>query len=377
MLTGWDQRTLYLAAFFGTLLAVWLLTPLAATLARRYGILDHPKDDRFHEAATPYLGGLAVAAGLVLVGAFAASSSGQLATIVVCGVVITAVGLLDDQRGVGPIVKIVIEAGAGIALFLVGVKAALFGHLWIDVPVTVLWVVAVTNATNLLDNMDGLATGSSAISALAFFVIAAGHGDYLVGAFAASVAGACFGFLRHNFPPAKIFLGDAGSLLLGFLLAAVALKMDLIGTPGIVRAAIPVLILGVPLLDMLLVVISRLREHRPVYKGGTDHTSHRLAARGVSGRSIALLIFAIQVLLCSVAVLLSHISDDTVVLGVVVAAAVAAAVVLLKLLAMAPLPTNGHGLAGYALDLGGSAEVGQSEVAFGDDALGGLGPVDA
>lgn len=146
--------------------------------------------------------------------------------------------------------------------------------------------------------MDGLASGVSAIAAFAFFVIAARRGDFLVASFALAVTGASVGFLRHNFPPARIFLGDAGSLFLGFLLAALGLKLDLVGETSFARFVIPTLVLGVPVFDTMLVVLDRFRDGRPVYRGGTDHSSHRMATLGLSHRAIALATYGLQ-LVCS------------------------------------------------------------------------------
>lgn len=293
----------YFLALVVAFVATALLTPVAAWSARRFGIIDHPREDRFHETPTPHLGGLAVAVGLAGVGGFAVGASGQLLTILGSALAVSMVGLLDDWRVMRPIVKLIVEMGAGTALWLAGVSAGLFHVPVLDLALTILWVVAVTNALNLLDNMDGLSSGVAAIAALTFFVIAAQRGDFLVASFAAAVAGASLGFLAHNFPPAKVFLGDGGSLLLGFLLAALALKLDLVGEGGLTRAVIPGLILGVPIFDTALVVLARLREHRPIYLGGTDHTSHRLAARGHSGRRVALALYASQAVCCAVALL--------------------------------------------------------------------------
>lgn len=296
----------YFLAFLVPLVATLWVTPLAARLARRLGILDQPSEHKAHREPTPYLGGLALAAGLVVVGGAAAGASGQLLMILLGGIVLGLWGLVDDWVTVRPSVKLLVEAGAGLALWLAGVRAGLFDVYALDLALTLLWVIAVTNAVNLLDNMDGLSPGVAALSALTFFAIAGERGDYLVGSFALALAGASLGFLRHNFPPARIFLGDAGSLMLGFLLAAIGLKLDLVGESGLARSAIPVLILGVPIFDTALVIISRFRSGRPVYLGGTDHSSHRLARLGLTHRSVALATYSAQAICCAVAFWLLH-----------------------------------------------------------------------
>jgi UDP-GlcNAc:undecaprenyl-phosphate GlcNAc-1-phosphate transferase len=203
------------------------------------------------------------------------------------------------------------------------VRAGLFDVAALDLALTVVWVVGITNAINLLDNMDGLASGVTAISAITFFIISAQAGHFLVGALALAVAGSALGFLFHNFPPAKIFLGDSGTLLFGFLLAALGLKLDLVGENGFVRSAIPILALGVPIFDMIVVVIARTRERRPIYVGGLDHTSHRLAGRGLSARSVALLHYAVQIALSALAIALLFVTWAAA-LWIVIATGVAA-----------------------------------------------------
>jgi UDP-GlcNAc:undecaprenyl-phosphate/decaprenyl-phosphate GlcNAc-1-phosphate transferase len=293
-LTRINLGVLYAIAFAVPMLATLWLTPVAARIARRLGMMDHPAKNKYHQTATPSLGGLALAVGLVLVGGVAVGAEGQLLTVLLSGLVLAIVGLLDDQLLVRPLLKLIVEIAAGVAMWLVGVRAGLFGVEVLDLGLTVLWVVAITNAINLLDNMDGLCAGVSAICAVTFFTIAAVEGDYLVASLALSVAGASLGFLRHNFPPARIFLGDIGTLLLGFLLAALGLKLDLVGENGFLRSAVPVLILGVPIFDLLLVIVARAIGRRPIYAGGTDHSSHRMASLGFSNRAVALVAYAMQ-----------------------------------------------------------------------------------
>jgi UDP-GlcNAc:undecaprenyl-phosphate GlcNAc-1-phosphate transferase len=321
--SAFEHLPRYLLSFFSALAVAWLLTPLMGRLARRYGILDQPRQGRFHRAATPYLGGLAVAATLVLIAGATRGLSGRVTTILVGGVTVCLLGFVDDWRTVGPVPKILVEASAGAALWAAGIRAGLFGVGGLDFVLTVVWVVAVTNALNLVDNMDGLASGLAALSALGFFGISVGENHYLVASIA--TCGASLGFLAHNFPPAKIFLGDAGSLLLGFLLAALGLELDIATQPGAVRAALPVLALAVPLFDMAVVVTLRILQHRPVYVGATDHTSHRLAARGMSTRQVAFAAFTIQAACSALAVVLATSSREVLVMGVSAFAAVAAA----------------------------------------------------
>jgi UDP-GlcNAc:undecaprenyl-phosphate GlcNAc-1-phosphate transferase len=337
-----DNAALYAWAFVVPLVVTIALTPIAGRLARRMGLLDQPEERRIHHVATPSLGGLAVGVGLIAVGAAVVGASGEFAVLVLGAVAVTALGLVDDWRGVGPLAKLAVEAGAALALWFSGVGGGLFGNDVLDAALTAVWVIAVMNAVNMIDNMDGLASGIAAISAFGFFAIAALEGDYLVGSLAIATAGAAIGFLWHNFPPAKIFLGDAGSLLLGFLLAALGLKLDLIGESGLVRSAIPLLILAVPLFDLTLVVIARTVDGRPVYHGGTDHSSHRLLGRGLSSRQVALASYSVQAMCAFAAFVLYSAGWGTIAAAAVVAAGLTL-IALALLLRAAPLPAIAAG----------------------------------
>ncbi len=301
-LTAVDEVVVYGAAFLLPLAATLVLTPAAAGLARRLGVMDRPGPHKRHVEPTPYLGGAALALGLVVAGLVLGSTARQATWIAACGLVVFGLGLYDDLRGLGPVPKVAVESVLAIGLWVGGVRAGFFGVPAIDLVLTIAWVVAITNAVNLTDNMDGLASGISAIASLAYFAIAAPQGDYLVAAFAAALAGASLGFLRHNFPPARIFLGDAGSLLLGFLLATLGLLLDLDVSNDLLRIGVQVLILGVPVLDTAFVIVARRRAGRPISQGGTDHASHRLAALGLSGREVALVAYAAQMACSAVAV---------------------------------------------------------------------------
>jgi UDP-GlcNAc:undecaprenyl-phosphate GlcNAc-1-phosphate transferase len=324
-MNAFEHLPRYLLSFFSALALSWLVTPVMGRLARRYRILDQPRQGRFHRTATPYLGGLAVAASLVLIAVATRGLSGRVTTILLGGMAMCLLGFMDDWRTVAPIPKILVEASAAVALWVAGIRAGLFGVAGLDLLLTVVWVVTVTNALNLVDNMDGLASGLAALSALGFFGISVGEGHYLVASLAIAICGASLGFLAHNFPPAKIFLGDAGSLLLGFMLAAIGLELDIATQPGPVRAALPVLVLAVPLFDTAVVVTLRILQHRPIYVGATDHTSHRLAARGMSARRVALTAFGIEAACSALAVVLATSSREVLVMGVSAFGAVAAA----------------------------------------------------
>jgi UDP-GlcNAc:undecaprenyl-phosphate GlcNAc-1-phosphate transferase len=296
------------ATFAAALVASAAITPAARRLALRTGIVDAPAPHKHHQRTTPYLGGLAITAPVLVVLALQLLSPrsihGQTIAIGLGAMAVGAVGLIDDWKVLGAAPRLAVQAGAAALLWFSGIRLTPTGVPAIDLAVTVFVVLAVTNAFNLLDNMDGLAAGAAAIAAIFFFIAAAVEGQYLVGAMALAVAGGCLGFLPYNFHPARIFLGDTGSLFLGFLLSVLFIKIDLVGYPLVTRAAVPVLILGVALYDTALVIWSRWRGGRPVFLGGTDHTSHRLHVLMGSAVRVALLTYAAVVATGTVASLL-------------------------------------------------------------------------
>jgi UDP-GlcNAc:undecaprenyl-phosphate/decaprenyl-phosphate GlcNAc-1-phosphate transferase len=282
----------YLAAFVAPLVLAWFLTPLALRAALRWQAVDEPGERKVQQQAVPYLGGVAIviafsvtvlaaAALRAAQGQPAGSEIGALAVLLATGVLLALLGLVDDLRGVSIGVRLLAEVGAGVVVVLSGSGATLIGNPLLDGIATVVWVVLIVNAVNLLDNMDGLSAGVAAIASATFFVLAVTQGQFLVAALSAALAGCAVGFLRHNFHPATIYMGDAGSLFLGFLLAVLATRLELVDSPPLVALFVPLLVLGVALFDTTLVVLERLRHGRSPFQGGRDHTSHRLVFVGL------------------------------------------------------------------------------------------------
>ena len=289
-----------------TLAATLGMTPLARRAALRIGLVDRPGPNKYHEHATPYMGGLAIVVSILIALSWELTTSPEvrweLVAIGLGGLAVSAVGLIDDWRVLGALPRLTVQAAAGVGLWASGIRLAPTGAQPLDLAVTVFVVLAVTNSINLLDNMDGLSAGASAVAAAFFFAVAASQGQHLVGAMAAAVAGGCLGFLPYNYPPARIFLGDAGTLFLGFLLSVLFIKIKLPGYPLVTRAAVPLLIVTVPLFDTTLVVLSRFRAGRPVFRGATDHTSHRLDRVLRSPARVALITYEASALFGSLAV---------------------------------------------------------------------------
>jgi UDP-GlcNAc:undecaprenyl-phosphate GlcNAc-1-phosphate transferase len=270
----------YLLILGSSLFLAVALVPPARRLAYRLGMIDQPAARKQHTIATPLLGGaaiyLAFAISLLLLGdRFYVS---QVAGIFLGATLVSLLGLWDDRRALGPLVKLAGQVAAALILVLTDVRVSATPWEWLNVAVTLVWVVGITNAVNFLDNMDGLSAGVAGIAASFFLLFAALSRQYLVGALAAALLGACVGFLFYNFNPARIFMGDTGSLFLGFMLAAVGIKLRFPSNSAFVTWMVPVLTLAVPVFDTTLITISRLRRGvNPLTTPGKDHLNFRLA----------------------------------------------------------------------------------------------------
>ncbi|MDQ4077615.1 MAG: undecaprenyl/decaprenyl-phosphate alpha-N-acetylglucosaminyl 1-phosphate transferase [Chloroflexota bacterium] len=284
----------YLLIFFASLLLAVGGTPLMRGLAIRTGVIDQPATRKLHSTPIPLLGGVAIYAAVC--GALFLFSDrfyvAQVASILLGATWVSFFGLWDDRVGLAAVPKLLAQLGGAAILIASGVMVRLPVPEVLNVALTLLWIIGITNALNLLDNMDGLSSGVGAVAATFFLLLAALSGQYLVGSMAAAVLGACLGFLLYNFNPASIFMGDTGSLFLGFVLAALGIKLRFPTNVPWVTWMVPLLVLAVPLFDTTLVFISRLRRGKnPLTTPGKDHISHRLVARGWTRREAVLLIY--------------------------------------------------------------------------------------
>ncbi|MDE0461926.1 MAG: MraY family glycosyltransferase [Caldilineaceae bacterium] len=270
-------------------------TPLVRYAALRMGILDNPSARKIHSAPVPLMGGAAIYLAFITALALWGERSyvNEVVGIFVGATLVSIIGALDDSRGMGSYLKLLFQLAAAFILILSGVQVRLF-HGVLDIALTLLWVVGITNAFNLLDNMDGLSSGVATIAAAFFTLLAAMSDQYLVGTLAAALFGACIGFLVYNWNPAQVFMGDTGSLFLGFLLAAVGIKLRFPANSASITWMIPILVLALPVFDTTLVFFSRLRRgNNPLTTAGKDHLSHRLARRTGSQREAVLLCYLI------------------------------------------------------------------------------------
>lgn len=305
--------TVYVLALAGGFLTTCAALPLWRAWCRRTGLVDDPGHRKIHTEPIPLAGGLAVFTGMVVplaLGAWAiqagwldlptsgafghgyARRAPQLGAVLAGALAMVVLGWLDDRHELTPAWKFAGQTLIALGVAWSGVRATVFiPSLAASLVLTTLWIVAVTNAFNFLDNMNGLCAGLGVIGALCFGAKAAVAGQYLVASLALLSAAALAGFLPYNFPRASAFLGDAGSHLVGFLLAVLAILPDYYSAMHPVRTAVlnPLLILAVPLADMVWVVWLRWRLGKPVYVGDTNHLSHRLVRRGL-GKSAAVLV---------------------------------------------------------------------------------------
>jgi len=301
-------------------LVALLLTPLARRLAGRVGAIDVPDARRIHATPTPRFGGLAIAAGVLLVawvarvlpGPAAQLDSHPLLGLTFAAIPVLALGIRDDLGSVSPWVKLVLQACAALTLCAFGYGIPVLTNPFgpaiatgpFNGPVTVLWVLVVTNSINLIDGLDGLAAGVVAISCGALWLVARLHSDFYVMFFAALLIGACGGFLRWNFPPASVFMGDTGSQFLGLTLAALSLLENRKGTAA-VTLLLPLVALALPLADSTFAFARRLVRRQHVFRGDTQHVHHQLLRVGLSPRASLFALWGLCAFFGLVAVLLT------------------------------------------------------------------------
>lgn len=289
-----------------------VLTPLVIQFAFQIKAVDQPNYRKVHQKAMPRIGGLAIF-GAFLIGYFVLRPEDEHAVYILLGaILIILTGFLDDLLNITPKAKLLGQlAAAGIVIYgglqvtfitlpLIGVIE--FGYL--SIPITLLWIVGITNAINLIDGLDGLAAGVSTIALIAMAVMAAIMGDVFVMGVALVLAASAIGFLFYNFHPAKIFMGDTGSLFLGFMISVLALSG--FKNVALISFIIPVLMLGVPVSDTFFAIIRRIRLKQPISAPDKSHLHHRLIAIGFSHRQTVIIIYFIAILFGVTAILFSQ-----------------------------------------------------------------------
>lgn len=269
--------------FFAGLLAL-ALGPLIARLAARAGLMDWPNSapHKQHGVATPLAGGTVFFICLLIVGWVEHSFMyPPLGNIVLASTVVYFFGLLDDYRHLSPSWKLLGQFLAAVLLIYLGVYVQLFAQNWINNLITIFWVVGVTNAYNFVDSKDGLAIGLAGLASAFFMLVTIESKQMDISQFSTILVGICLGIFYFNAAPARFFLGDSGSQVIGFILAALGIAYNPLGYSRLDSWYIPILLVGVPIFDATLVIFSRLRRGAPLYKGAFDHTYHRLVALGM------------------------------------------------------------------------------------------------
>jgi UDP-GlcNAc:undecaprenyl-phosphate GlcNAc-1-phosphate transferase len=300
------------AAFGIAALVTVVVTPLMIRVAVRTAFFDLPTGYKEHARATPYLGGAAIMAGILA----AVLATGGLGVLVACGLAVCVAGTLDDRVGLPVSARVSLESAVAILLWSTGHGWEVFHSAPADMLLTVVWVVGVANAFNMMDNMDGVAASVALVSAVGAGVLALISGTAAAAPLCFALAGACAAFLPWNLAtPSRIFMGDGGSLPIGLLVAGVTMSVvtpAYFGPSGVIVAA---LLVGLVVLDTTLVVVSRSRGGRPVLSGGRDHITHRIARRLGPPRTVALALAGAQVVLCAVTIAVAEAGIGWVVLA--------------------------------------------------------------
>ena len=312
-------NTEYFLLFVISYLLVGVLTPVMRKIAIATDVVDRPNSShKSHKKAVPYLGGVAIIIGVITVSYSASlfsqftSSTFWLATSVLGpALLLGLIGLWDDIRNLPPLPRFIAQTFAGVftasILLITNNVGNPTGSAFFDSLITVIWVVGICNSINFFDNLDGGAAGTVAISSITLAYLALSGDQYLIAALSTVTAGSMLGFLVWNKSPAKIYMGDAGALFLGILLATLTVRFEPTTNSQISAYLIPIFLLAIPILDTTVAVLSRIRRHLSPFQGGQDHLSHRLIRGGYSRRTAAFTLWGLSALFASVAILISKV----------------------------------------------------------------------
>jgi len=288
------------------------LTPITRQIAMRLGVTAAPNKRNIHASHMPLMGGAAIYVAFVLSVLLFSPPFYlvELGAIVAGSTLLAWIGYLDDRKDLSPRIRLIVMAVAALVVALAGIQIRLFGTPLIDIPLTLFWIVALINAVNWIDNMDGLAAGTSAITSGFFLFIAVTQGQILVSMLAAAIFGSAVGFLTYNFNPSSTFMGDMGAYTLGFVLAILAIKLEFEVQPLNVTWMVPILVLALPVLDINLAISTRLAEGRSPMQAGKDHISHRVMSIGFTQRQTLFILYSMSILFGIISVVVSQVSPD-------------------------------------------------------------------
>lgn len=302
-----------LIAFAVGLIVSLLITPLTKKLAMKLGVYDKPDARKVHKGTMTRLGGVGIYCGFLCGVLVYGDFSPTLWGVLLSSTIVVAVGFIDDVKNISPKKKMLGQFIGAVVLMFFGVHLQYVTNPltdnivnlgWWGYPLTLIWLIGICNAVNLIDGLDGLASGVSGIAALSLAVVSLAKGLSLSGALAIILVGAIIGFLRYNFHPAKLFMGDCGSLFLGFILGVLSL-LGLSEGATIISLFIPIMVLGIPILDTLFAIIRRKLNHKPVFEADRGHLHHQLLDRGFGHTDTVLLIYGMTFLLGAFAVLVT------------------------------------------------------------------------
>ncbi len=313
----------FLAAFFIALAITLAGLPWVRRAALALDVVDVPSQRKVHRTPMPLLGGVGIFLGAILAVLiiYRGDPEPTVIGVLLATTVVSLTGLIDDYRPLPAWAKLAGQVLGVVILATFGIRVRLPLPTALNYAITLLWVLGLVNAINFLDNMDGLTAGLAAVTTSFTLLLALGNGQFLVAALSAALLGACLGFLRYNFPPARIFMGDVGSHFLGFLLAVIGIQLRFPDNSNFVTWIVPVLLFGLPIFDMTLVVVSRLRRGLSPNTAGRDHTSHRLVRLGFSPREAVLILYLVSGILGMMAL---YVTEATIVEGYVVGGIAAA-----------------------------------------------------
>ena len=306
-----------LAAFFVAAILSFILTPVAKRIAHQVGAIDIPKDDRrMHKKPIPRLGGIAVFLAFLVAVVALVPIERELQGILLGSVIIVILGIIDDSVSLPAMLKFVVQIIAALVVVLHGTRIDVLSNVNIfseqaylslggwSIPVTVIWIVGITNAVNLIDGLDGLSVGVCTIASLSLLVISAMVSEFMVVVITAALAGACIGFLPYNMNPAKIFVGDTGATFLGFILATMSIQ-GMFKTYAILSFAAPFLVLGLPIFDTAFAICRRLLKGQSPMHADRGHVHHRLIDMGFTQKQTVLILYVMSGILGIAAVLLT------------------------------------------------------------------------
>ena len=326
----------HVLAFMIALGVALFLTPVVISFARRTGALDAPDARKVHVRPIPRIGGIGIYAAFmvsVLVQMSISDLSPEIMTslwgLLAGGTIIVAIGIIDDYRDLPAKVKLlgqilaacVLVIGFDVRIDVITDPLGDFIYLeYFAIPATIFWVVGLTNTVNLIDGLDGLAAGVSSIAAVTIFLVAMEEGIPFVAMITAALAGAAIGFLYYNFNPARIFMGDTGSMFLGFMLAGISV-IGAVKSAATIALIVPILALGLPILDTTFAIVRRARNHRPIFKPDKGHLHHRLLAHGFTQKQAVLLMYVVSALFGLCALALTAVSTQAALLIILIVAA--------------------------------------------------------